>query len=110
MATYSTDLITANTMESATFTEFASPYSGGGNPGASGENFIQGTDCYAQNTGKAVGLEISCVYQATFPLSVPFNDVIFAWLFYFAGTNLETYANSGWRFGIGASTSNWDWW
>lgn len=111
MATYSTDLTTMNTMESATFTEFASPYNGGGSPDASGENFIQGTDCYSQNTGKAVGLEISCVYDygSDIASTLSTGDVFFAWLFYFAGTNLETYANSGWRFGIGSSTTAWDW-
>ena len=110
MATYSTDLTTMNTMESATFTEFASPYNGGGSPGASGEQYIQGTDCYSQNTGKANGLEISCVYDYGSDISgtLGTDDVIFAWLFYFAGTNLETYTNGGWRFGIGSSTSAWD--
>lgn len=112
MATYSTGsnvLTTLNTMETATFTEFAAPYNGAGNPGASGEQFIQGTDCYAQNTGKASGLEISCVYDHGSNVTFATDEVVFAWLFYFAGTNLETYANSGWRFGIGSSTSAWDW-
>lgn len=112
MATYSTGsnvLTTLNTMETATFTEFNAPYNGGGNPGASGEQFIQGTDCYAQNTGKAVGLEISCVYNHGSGVTFATDEVVFAWLFYFAGTNLETYANSGWRFGIGSSTAAWDW-
>lgn len=111
MATYSTDLTTLNTMESATFTEFASPYNGGGSPSASGEQFIQGTDCYAQNTGKASGLAISCVYNHGSDISgsLATGDVVFAWFFYFAGTNLELYANSGWRFGIGTSTSAWSW-
>ena len=109
MATYSTDLTTLNTMESATFTEFTSPYNSAGSPGASGEQFIQGTDCYSQNTGKAVGLEISCVYDHGANVTFAAGEVVFAWLFYFAGTNLELYANGGWRLGIGSSTSAWDW-
>jgi hypothetical protein len=109
MATYSTDLTTLTTAESGSWTEFTSPYQGGGNPGASGENFIQGTDCYAQNTGKAVGLEISCVFDNAANVTVTATHAVFMWIFYFAGTNLETYANSGWRIGIGSSTSAWDW-
>lgn len=111
MATYSTDLTTMTTAESGTWTEFNSPYNGGGTPGLSGENFIQGTDCYAQNSGKAVGLEISIVYNHGSNISgtLATDDVIFAWFFYAVGTNLETYANSGWRFGIGASTAAWSW-
>lgn len=109
MATYSTDLTTLTTAESGTWTEFASPYNGGGSPGASGENFIQGTDCYAQNSGKANGLEISIVFDYGSGYSYATDEVVFAWLFYAVGTNLETYANNGWRFGIGSSVSAWDW-
>jgi len=110
MATYSTDLTTLNTTDSTgTYTEFASPYNGGGTPDHSGEQFIQGVDCVSQNTGKAVGLEISCVYDHGSGYSFGTDEVLYMWLFYFAGTNLETYANSGWRLGIGSSTSAWDW-
>lgn len=109
MATYSTDLTTLTTAESGTWTEFASPYNGGGSPALSGENFIQGTDCYAQNSGKANGLEISIVFDAGTNQTFATDDVLFAWVFYAVGTNLETYANSGWRFGIGSSVSAWDW-
>jgi len=110
MATYSTDLTTLNTTDSTgTYTEFASPYNGGGTPDFSGEQYIQGVDCVSQNTGKAVGLEISCVYDHGSGYSFSAGDVIFMWMFYFAGTNLESYANSGWRLAIGSSTSAWDW-
>ena len=109
MATYSTDLTTLTTAEAGTWTEFASPYNSGGSPGASGENFIQGTDCYSQNTGKANGLEISCVFNNGSGVTFATDEVVFMWIFYFAGTNLETYANSGWRFGIGSGTGTWDW-
>jgi hypothetical protein len=109
MATYSTDLTTLTTAESGTWTEFASPYNGGGSPAASGENFIQGTDCRSQTTGKAVGLEISCVFDNGSNVTFAAGEVVFMWLFYFSGTNLNTYANSGWRIGIGSSTSAWDW-
>ena len=110
MATYSTDLTTLNTTDSTgTYTEFASPYNGGGTPGHSGEQYIQGVDCVAQNTGKANGLEISCVYDHGSGYSFGTDEVIFMWMFYFAGTNLESYANSGWRLAIGSSTSAWDW-
>lgn len=108
MATYSTDLTTLTTAESGTWVDFDSPYNVG-NPGLSGENYIQGTDCYSVNTGKAVGLEISVVFDNGANVTFGTDEVVFAWCFYFAGTNLDTYANSGWRFGIGSSTSAWDW-
>ena len=109
MATYSTDLTTLTTAESGTWTEFASPYNGGGTPAASGENFIQGTDCRSQTTGKANGLEISCVFDNGSNVTFAAGEVVIMWIFYFAGTNLESYANSGWRIGIGSSVSAWDW-
>lgn len=108
MATYSTDLTTLTTAETGTWVDFAAPYDSG-NPGASGEQFIQGTDCYSVNTGKNNGLEISLVFDYGSGYTFATDEVIFAWFFYFAGTNLETYTNSGWRFGIGSSTSAWDW-
>ena len=62
MATYSTDLTTLTTAEAGTWVDFDAPYNVG-NPALSEENFIQGTDCFSRNTGKAVGLEISVVYD-----------------------------------------------
>lgn len=108
MATYSTDLTTLTTAETGTWVDFAAPYDSG-NPGASGEQFIQGTDCYSVNTGKNNGLEISLVYDYGSNYTFGTGDVVFAWFYYAFGTNLETYANSGWRFGIGSSVSAWDW-
>lgn len=108
MATYSTDLTTLTTAESGTWVDFAAPYDSG-NPGASGEQFIQGTDCYSVNTGKNNGLEISAVFDNGSGVTFSTDDVVYMWCFYFAGTNLETYANSGWRIGIGSSVSAWDW-
>lgn len=109
MATYSTDLTTLTTAESGTWTEFASPYNGGGTPASNAEGFIQGTACYSQTTGKAVGLEISCVFDSGANQTFTTGHAVFAWCFYANGVNLETYANSGWRFGIGSSISAWDW-
>jgi hypothetical protein len=110
MATYSTDLTTLTTAESGTLTEFGRPYNGAGAPGQSGAQFIQGTDCFSQNTGnKGVGLTLSLVYNHGVGVTFATDEVLFAWIFYFAGTNLETYANSGWRIGIGSGTGTWDW-
>lgn len=109
MATYSTDLTTLTTAESGTWTEFASPYNSAGSPGADGENFIQGTDCYSQTTGKSNGLEISIVFDYGSGLNIPVGEVIIAWCFYAVGVNLETYANGGWRFGMGNVLGAWDW-
>ena len=109
MPTYSTDLTTLTNAESGTWTEFASPYNGGGSPAANAENFIQGTGCYSQTTGKAVGLEISIVFDYGSGYTFATDEVVLSWGYYAIGTNIETNANSGWRFGIGSSTSAWDW-
>jgi len=110
MATYSTDLTTLTNGEGAPdWTEFASPYAGAGTPSVVTDNFIQGTGCHAQTTGKAVGLEISCVFDYGSNYSFTAGYVVFAWCYYAVGVNLQTYANSGWRFGIGSSVSAWDW-
>lgn len=109
MATYSTDLTTLTTAESGTWTEFASPYTGGGTPAANTEGYIQGTGSYSQTTGKATGLTISCVFDYGSGYSFAANEVAFIWAFYANGVNLETYANSGWRIGIGSGTGTWDW-
>jgi len=109
LATYSTDLTTITTAESGTLGEFTDLASGG-SPAQSGEQFIQGTDCFSQNTGnKGVGLTISLVFDNGAGVTFATDEVVFAWLFYFAGTNLELYANSGWRFGIGSTLSAYDW-
>jgi len=108
MATYSTDLTTLTTAESGTWTEFT-VYSSAGTPAADGENYIQGTDCRSQTTGKAVGLTISIVFDNGTNVTFATNEVVIAWCFYAVGVNLETYANSGWRFGIGSSVSAFDW-
>lgn len=109
MATYSTDLTTMTTAESGTWTEFASPYNGGGTPAANTENFIQGTGCYSQTTGKATDLEISCVFNNGSGVTFATDEVVIAWVYYAVGVNLKTYATPGWRFGIGSSVSAWDW-
>lgn len=108
MATYSTDLTTLTTAESGTWTEFDSPYNGAGSPAADGENFIQGTDCYSQTTGKANGLVISIVFDYGSGYTFATDEVVIAWCFYAVGVNLETYANGGWRFGIGSAITTVD--
>jgi len=109
MATYSTDLTTLTTAESGTWTEFNAPYNGGGTPASNAEGFIQGTGCYSQTTGKATGLAISCVFDYGSGYSFTAGHAVFIWAFYANGVNLETYANSGWRIGIGSGLGTFDW-
>jgi len=114
MATYSTDLTTATTAESGTWTEFDDANSGG-TPAADGENFIQGTDCYSQTTGTKSGTANpkSVVYNHGSDLSSGWatGDAFFLWQFYSVGPNLYDYDQttySGLEVGIGADTTNVD--
>jgi hypothetical protein len=109
VATYSTNLTTLATADSATgFTELTGTIdgftlSGAGSPAADGENFIQGVDCVSQTTGKAVDAEISIVYNNNSPLSFTSGHVVVAWCFYAVGVNLKTKANNGWMYVIASS-------
>jgi hypothetical protein len=105
MATYSTDLTTIITAESGTWVELTGTIlgftlSGAGSPGVDAENFIQGTACYSQTTGKAQDAEISMVYDYGAGYTFSAGDVVFGWCYYAVGANLKTKANSGWMFVI----------
>ena len=105
MATYSTDLTTLTTAESGTWAELTGTIlgftlSGAGTPAADGENYIQGTDCRSQTTGKAQDAEISIVFDYGSNYSFSAGYVVFGWCFYAVGVNLKTKANSGWMFVI----------
>lgn len=105
MATYSTDLTTITTAESGTWAELTGTIlgftlSGAGSPAIDSENYIQGTNCYSQTTGKATDAEISIVFDYGSGYSFSAGDVVFGWCFYAVGVNLKTYANSGWMFVI----------
>lgn len=110
MATYGTDLTTladGDGSDSGTWTEFTN-YALGGTPAADGENFIQGIDCISQTTGTKTGLNLSIAYNVGSDISgsLSAGDVILSWLFYAVGSNLETYSNGGWRYGIGSDASS----
>ena len=105
MATYSTDLTTLTNAESGTWYELTGTIlgftlSGAGSPAADEENFIQGTDCRSQTTGKAVDAEISIVFDYGSGYTFSAGYVVFGWCFYAVGVNLKTKANSGWMFVI----------
>jgi hypothetical protein len=105
MATYSTDLSTLTTAESGTWVELTGTIlgftlSGAGGPAADGENYIQGTDCRSQTTGKAVDAEISIAFNNGSGYSFATDEVVFGWCYYAVGVNLKTKANSGWMFVI----------
>jgi len=105
MATYSTDLSTLTTAESGTWVELTGTIlgytlSGAGTPAVDTENYIQGTNCYSQTTGKAVDAEISISFDYGSGYSFSAGYVVFGWCFYAVGANLKTYANSGWMFTI----------
>jgi len=105
MATYSTDLATLTTAESGTWAELTGTIlgftlSGAGGPTMDTENYIQGTNCYSQTTGKATDAEISIVFDYTTGYTFSAGYVVFGWCFYAVGVNLKTKANSGWMFVI----------
>jgi len=108
MATYSTDLSTLTTAESGTWAELTGTIlgftlSGAGSPTMDTENYIQGTNCYSQTTGKAVDAEISIVFDYLSGYTFSAGHVVFGWCFYAVGTNFKTKANSGWMFVICSS-------
>lgn len=113
MATYSTDLSTLTTAESGTWVELTGTIlgftlSGAGSPAIDSENYIQGTNCYSQTTGKAVDAEISICFDYGSGYSFSAGDVVLGWCFYAVGVNLKTYANSGWMFVIADSLTTGD--
>ena len=113
MATYSTDLTTLSTAESGTWVELTGTIlgftlSGAGSPAADGENYIQGTDCRSQTTGKAVDAEISIAFNNGSGVTFATDEVVFGWCYYAVGVNLKTKANSGWMFVIANSLTTGD--
>lgn len=111
MAVYGTDLVTMTDAESGgTWTEFASPYNGGGTPGADGENYIQGQDCMSQTLGTKTGLIFSVVFDAGSDISGSFatGDVFLIWQFFAVGSAITDYSNGGLRVGVGSSVSAWN--
>lgn len=113
MATYGTDLVvlaTGSDGEAGTWTEF-STHNSGGTPAAETENFIQNTQSQSQTFGNAVtGKSICFDAGSDISASIPIDDVIMAWVFMGAPTNMYTYASGGHRFGIGTSVANYDAW
>ena len=113
MATYSTDLTTLSTAEAGTWVELTGTIlgftlSGGGGPGANTENFIQGTGCYSQTTGKATDAEISIAFNNGSGVTFATDEVVFGWCYYAVGVNLKTKANTGWMFVIADSLTTGD--
>jgi hypothetical protein len=113
MATYGTDMVllaTGSDAEGGTWTEFGTHVSGG-NPGAETENYIQGTQSFSQTFGNAVtGKSIAFDAGSDISGTIPSGDVVMAWVFMGAPTNMYTYASGGHRFGIGVDVDNYDAW
>lgn len=113
MATYGTDLVvlaTGSDGESGTWTEF-STHASGGTPAAETENFIQGTQSQSQTFGNAVtGKSICFDAGSNISASIPTGDVVTAWVFMGAPTNMYSYTSGGHRFGIGPDVNNYDAW
>jgi len=111
MATYGTDLVllaSGSDAESGTWVEMASPYNAGGGPGIDPENFIQGSNSQSQTMGNKFTVGKSVAFDAGSDISGSFatDDVVMAWVFFQAGSNLYDYATTGGhRFGIAADTA-----
>lgn len=113
MATYGTDLVllaTGSDGSGGTWAEFIG-WDSGGLPTSDAENFIQGAASFSQTFGNAVtGKSVAFDAGSDIASSIPSGDVVMGWVFIGAATNLYTYASGGWRFGIGASLTNFDMW
>ena len=110
MATYGTDLVllaTGSDAESGTWVEFEAPYDAGGIPGIDPENYIQGSNSQSQAMGNKFTVGFSVAFDAGSDISGSFapGDVVLAWVFFIAGSNLYDYATTGGhRFGISADS------
>lgn len=113
MATYGTDLVviaTGSDGSGGTWTEFTD-WDSGGTPASETENYIQGAASYSQTFGNATtGKSICFDAGSDVSSSIPTGDVIMAWVFMGAATNMYGYASGGHRFGIGASVGAFDMW
>lgn len=84
------------------YSELPAPHSSGAAPAVDTENYIQGVQSASQATGQATGTGAGFQYVDTgTPISLTAGQVVLAWTFYAAPTNLETWANGGARLGIG---------
>ena len=108
MATYSTDLITVSDGVGGTWGEFVSANTGG-SPASDTENYIQGVECRSQTTGTKSGLKsVVFDYGSDIAGTLATDDVIFMWLYYAVGPNLQLYASDGYQIGIGADLTDVD--
>lgn len=99
MATYNTDLTKLTNAEAGTWVELSN-YATGGSPTLSGENYIEGTDCYAQTTGQKTGAVFSVVFNNGAAITWTTGEVFLVWQYYAIGANLASYANGGLRIAI----------
>lgn len=115
MATYNTDMVVlasgSDAEAEANWQQEFTDWSSGSLGGDEGENFIQGSQSISQTFGNAVtGKSICFDAQANIASSIPTGDVVMAWVFMGAATNMYPYASGGHRFGIGASVDDFDMW
>jgi hypothetical protein len=82
----------------------------GGAPAATSENYWQNGTAVDQSTGQAVGTSagMQCDFGSTLSWTGSSKWVFLTWSKYDAATNIQTWANGGFRIGIGTSSGNMD--
>lgn len=107
---YTTDLQDVTTAETATGWAELSGHTSGGAPAADTEAYLQGSSCVSQATGQAVGTTAGV--QFDYGSAIPWTGgyVFMVWQMFSAGSNIDTWANGGMRFGVGSSSGNMNYW
>jgi hypothetical protein len=105
-----TNLSVFNSADSSgSWAELAGHLSGGA-PAATSENYWQNGTAVDQSTGQAVGTSagMQCDFGSTLSWTGSSKWVFLTWSKYDAATNIQTWANGGFRIGIGTSSGNMD--
>lgn len=110
--TYTTDLSTFNLCESSSgdANEFVNMEDGGTEQFQDTDDIIQGSYHISALCALKVGELQSIGVDAGSGVTIPTDGAILGWFKFDAGGTLETYANGGVRFVIGATYTNWDAW
>lgn len=108
MATYTTDLTTLTTNDTDSWAELPAPHSSGAASSLDNETFIQGTGSNSQPTSQATGTAAGMYYSIGSNLNTGWTsgDVLLAWLYFSAPTNIDSWANGGLRIGFADNIQN----
>ena len=106
---YSTDLTVITNGEAGTWGEFVN-FASGGTPAAEADHFIEGAGCRSQSFGTKTGAIFSIAFDNGSGITFATDDVLLIWQWCYAGNGIGTFANGGYRVGIGATLTDYNMW